>query len=450
MLTMYPVLSKGYSISKVITERGDDMLIYNTTTRIKAYPNAATFEFVKRCRGDKTLEEIIAELSRLSGEPVVAIQKNLSTLITKLKEKEMITFSPSPLNPPRPRPYEASLFRRLPSVIVEITRRCNLHCKHCYNNSGRKREDELTFEEIKKMIDELAGMGVLNIVLTGGEPLLHPHIFDIIEHIRSKPMSCMVFTNGTLITKEIVQKFKELSILSVAASIDSAAPETNDSFRGVPGSFEKTVKAIKMLKKAGISVRVNVCIHKGILNEIVGVLNLFKEWKIDEYTMWPVTYTGRSEESDFTVTPEEYKKVLKQVKAYESKETRKEFSYSPRQTNCGIGMSSLTVRSNGILTPCPSLPDEISLGDIRKNSIAEIWNNSPFLNRMRRISACENDKCKECSHIKVCQGGCMADIYRRTGTLRYGDPYECAYFEVYSDYIPVEVKRQSRLSVEIR
>jgi len=449
-LKMYPVLSKEFSVSKVITEKEEDIVIYNTATRTRAYPNTATYEFVKRCKGNKSLQDIIAELSRLSGNPPQKIEENLSTLVKTMEENKMISFMSSPLHPPRPEPREVNLFRRIVSIIFDVTNRCNLRCRHCYNDSGAKRDDELTFEEIKKSVDTFADAGVLNMVVSGGEPLLHPRIFDIIEYIRSKPMSCIIFTNGTLITEDVVKKFKELSIVSVAMSIDGATPETNDSFRGVKGSFEKTRKAIEMMLEAGIPVRINVCLHKGIVDEFNDLLNLFRKWKISDYSIGPVSYTGRSEESDFVITPEEYKKVLKQLKEYESARGGKnELPYVPQRTNCGAGMNSLTVKSNGIITLCSPFPDEISLGNIRTDSIREIWNNSELLNEIRRVDVSENEMCRGCRHIKVCQGGCMAHNYRRTGELGSGDPYECAYFEVYNDYTAVEVKRKSHLSVEI-
>ena len=447
---MYPVLSKEFSISNVITEKGDNMLIYNTATKIKARPNEATYEFAKRCRGDKPLDEIITALSRLWGEPPEKIQESLLPLIKTMEENKMIFFAPSPLTPPRPGPCEVKLSKRLQGVSIEVTRQCNLHCKHCYSNSGAKRENELTTEEIKRLIDELANTGVLNILVTGGEPLLHPDLFDIIKYIRSKPMSCMLFTNGTLLTEKSVNTLKELGVLSVTVSMDGATPETHDAFRGGE-SFEKVVRAIKMLKEVGIPVKINVSLHKGILGEITDLLTLFEKWEIKEYYLGPITYTGRLERSDFTITPEEYKKVLKQVKEYEISvgRAKKKLPYFPELITCGIGMGNLTVRSNGSVAPCITFPDDISLGNIREVRIAEIWNNSPVLNKMRRISASENEKCKECIHIRVCGGGCIADHYRRTGKLGCGDPFECAYFEVYDEYTPVEIDEQY-LPLEIR
>lgn len=452
-LRKYPVLSKELSISKVITPEEDNILIYDTAKGVKGYPNAATFEFAQKCKGTKMLEEIITELSQISGEPPQEVQKDLSGLIEKMKENGMITFLPSPMNPPRSDPVEVQLHSRIENVSLEITHKCNLQCKHCYSNSGTKREHELTYEEFRKLIDQLAHIGVLNVMVTGGEPLLHPHFFEIIEYIRSRPMSCMLFTNGTLLTEHIVKKLKNLNVLCVAISLDGATAETHDSFRSVPGSFEKTVEAIKMLKGAGIPVRGNICIHKGNLNEIAAIITLLKQLGVDAYRMWPVSYSGRYGDSDIFVTREEIADVFKKVKQYKVERGEKlemEFFYSQQVKNCGIGSGNLTIRSNGIVVPCTPFPDDASLGNVRETTVAEIWNNSPFLNEARTINAFEHEMCGTCKHVAVCRGGCIGDVYRRNGKLSCGNEFECAYFQVYDEYIVVDADERETLSVEIR
>lgn len=452
-LDRYPVLPKEFSLSKVTTKNEEDIILYNTATGAKAYPHSGAFQFEKRCRGNKTLREIISELSCMSGEPFEKIQKDLTPLVKKMVDNEMLIFLSSPLNPPRPEPAEVSLYSRIENVSLEITRKCNLRCKHCYSNSGIKRENELTFEEIKELIDDLAATGVLNITLTGGEPLLHPDIFDILQYIRSKPLSCIILTNGTLITKEVVTCLKNMGVLGVAISIDGATAETNDSFRGVPKSFERAVHAIKMLQAAGIPIRCNISIHKGNLHEFSGILNLLDQLHITGYRLRPISYSGRAEESDIFVIPEDFVNVLKKLRQYEidhGEEVQRKHTHDPRIRNCGIGLGTIAITSNGNVVPCPPFPEDVSQDNIRETPIAEIWNNSPFLNKVRRISAFENDTCKTCDHVTVCKGGCIADVYARTGKLDCGDVFDCSYFQVYHDYIPVEVGKQSTLSVEIR
>lgn len=446
----YPRLPGDIALSRVMTEKGDDTVLYNTATRRRAYPNEATYAFAKRCRGDIPLEAIIGELSSLSGEPFETVAGDLSPLIEKMVDLNMLSFSTVPL-PPRPGPVETALWKRLPSVQFEVTNQCNLHCKHCYGDSGRKREDELTTEEIKRVVDDLARAAVFNIVFTGGEPLLHPHFFEILQYARSKPMSCMVFTNGSMLTREVVQTFGDLGVGVVAVSLDGLE-QTHDTFRGAK-NWERAVQAIRLLKEAGIHVRVNVSLHKNATAEICEIMALLKEWGVDEYQTGPVSYTGRGGEEDFVITPGEYKEALQKIRAYEKSggEPPKRLPYNPQLTNCGVGRSNLFIRSDGAVLPCPMFSDLI-VGNVRHQSVADIWNTSGLLAQLRQMSALDCEKCRVCPHLKVCGGGCMADIYRRTGNLGYLDPFECAYFEVYSDYvayIPEKLEKQL-LSVEIR
>ncbi len=449
-LLEYPVLSRELSLSRVFTREKEDIVIYNAGTGLKAYPNEATFEFVKRCRGLLSLKEIISELCALSGDSFSAVQGSLSPLMKKMEENGMLQLLPSPLQIPRPEPGEVHLYSRIENVSLEVTRSCNLRCKHCYNDSGVQKRNELSFEEIKQLIDELENTGVLNVMLTGGEPLLHPRLFDIIELIRLHSMSCMLFTNGTLLTKEVVTALKG-RVLSVTVSIDGAVPETHDSFRGVPNSFEKTVKAVKMLKEAGIPVRCSVCIHKGNLREVTDIVRLLEELKVNPDRMRPVSYTGRSEESAVCVSPEEYGNVLEGLRNYEEVRghVKIELPSTLRIKNCGIGRRSIVIRSDGEVAPCPPFPDEVSLGNVRERTLAEIWNGSPFLNAARAVSVLESELCRECAHVSVCRGGCIADYYVKTGNLGCGDPFECAYFRVF-DYVPVEADNEPFLSVEGR
>ncbi|KYK32125.1 MAG: radical SAM protein [Theionarchaea archaeon] len=448
----YPVLRKEFSMSRVITKDEDDMVIYDTRTGTTAHLNAAAFEFAKRCRGNKTLREIISELSRIAGEPPQKIEENLSKFLKKMDDNGMLVYTHSP-EQVRPEPCEVNLYSRIENVSFEITRQCNLRCKHCYSNSGVKRDKELTVKEIKKLIDQLANIGVLNVMLTGGEPLLHPHFFDVLTYIRSKPMSCVIFSNGTLITQEVVDTLAEIGVLSVNISVDGAVPETHDAFRGVQGSFEKAVNAITMLREADIAVRCNTSLHKGNIGEFVEITTLLEELGVENSRVYPISYSGRPEKSDIFVTPEEYRRALKRLNQHlvqQGKEVRIELPYSLLLKNCGIGMDSLTIRSNGNVVPCPPFPDDASLGNVREIPLAEIWNNSVFLNEARSINAFEVSPCRECIHVKVCKGGCMADHYRRTGTLGCSDPFQCAYYTVFDDYIPVEIGDKPSISVEMR
>lgn len=447
-LTHYPVIAQAVSVSKVTTHQGEDTIIFNTLTGKKAYPNTDTYEVVRRCRGDKTLEDIVQELSSLSGEDPSTLRQKIAPLLEKMEKASIIYDSPTPLYPVR-EIHEAVLHTRLENVAIELTHQCNLRCKHCYSNAGEKRNDELTTDEIRNVLDDAASLGVFNIILTGGEPLLHPDLVDIISYVREKPMVCMLFTNGSLITPDMVKRIQKAGIHTVATSLDGLH-ESHDTFRGIPGSYERTVQSIRLLKEAGIPVRLNISIHKGNLTQLIEMMDLLREWGITNYYLWPISFSGRRgpEGESITLTPREYEDVIRTLRNHDE-HPPKEIAFISNPVNCGIGRGQLFIRSDGTVSPCPQFPDDVSLGNVRENSLKDIWNDSTFLNEARAIDPRNSEMCSRCEHLKVCKGGCIAEHYARTGKLGCGDPLECAYFRAFGEYTPVEVERNT-LSVEIR
>lgn len=452
-LNKYPQLEDHISASEVITPHQREPLLYNTLTGMKTYPNEATFNFLKAATGAATFDQIIKILSTQSGEPPEQILPGLTALTEKMVTHELLKVSASPFKVRTPPSVE--LVHRLESVSLEITRACNLRCKHCYSDSGRQLTDELTVKEIKTLIDELAAMGVLALTFTGGEPLLHPHIFELMEYARRKPLSVLLFTNGTLITPEIVKKLKKICVYKVNVSIDGPDKKIHDTFRGVDGAFEKTIESVNLLNKAGIAVQASISVTKFNYKTVKKILDLIKDLGITSYKVWPITFSGRRGEKDIFITPEEFREVveaLREIEIEESGKEKKEFTYSTQRENCGIGSCTLAIKCNGVVTPCPAFGEGGFLGDVRTQSVADIWNKSELLNTLRSMSVFNTEVCKDCAFAAMCKGGCIADIYERTKKFSCFDEYMCVAFDVAKEHIiPVEAEdTPSRfLSVEI-
>ena len=137
-------------------------------------------------------------------------------------------------------------------VVWNLTRQCNLRCKHCYENAQPlPAEDELTTEEAKRVIDEFAKSGVVAIAFSGGEPLLRRDFFELVKYAKSKEFYISVASNGTLITKEIATKLKESGIDYIEISLDGFE-DVHDNFRGVKGAWKRTVNGIRNCVDAGI------------------------------------------------------------------------------------------------------------------------------------------------------------------------------------------------------
>ena len=139
-------------------------------------------------------------------------------------------------------------------VVWDFTHKCNLNCKHCYSNSGAVREEELTTKEALAVVDQLADAGVTALAFSGGEPLTRKDFFEVATHAADRGLYVSVATNGTLLTKENVQKLKQAKVNYVEVSIDGATAKTHDEFRGVPGSIRQSSSWLKNCVEADLCV----------------------------------------------------------------------------------------------------------------------------------------------------------------------------------------------------
>ncbi|MBM4029901.1 MAG: radical SAM protein, partial [Planctomycetes bacterium] len=144
--------------------------------------------------------------------------------------------------------------QRRPIVVWNITRRCNLQCVHCYNDSGPDKTcNDISTAQAKAVIDDLAAFGVPSILFSGGEPLLRPDLFELIEHAVAKGLRAVISTNGTLIAADKAREIKRLGVSYVGISLDGIGP-INDEFRGVSGAFERAVQGIRNCQNAGVRI----------------------------------------------------------------------------------------------------------------------------------------------------------------------------------------------------
>jgi len=183
-----------------------------------------------------------------------------------------------------------------PVVVWNVTRRCNLKCVHCYAQADdRDFPDELTTEEGKELIDDLAEFGSPVMLFSGGEPLVRKDLPVLAEYAVSKGMRAVISTNGTLITPKMAKKLKEIGLSYVGISIDGTE-ETNDEFRGVKGSFKKAMEGVHNCMEAGIKVGLRFTVNKSNFKEIPAIFDLLEEEKIPRICFYHLVYAGRGTE----------------------------------------------------------------------------------------------------------------------------------------------------------
>lgn len=322
---------------------------------------------------------------------------------------------------------QSSSEKFIPLIISwNVTRKCNLKCSHCYINASDEPKieyaDELTTEEAKKLIDQIAEVSSPMLILSGGEPLLRKDIFEIIRYGDQKGIKMAMGSNGALITREIAKQLKDAGIKTVSISLDSAVPEKHDDFRGVKGSWQKAVAAIKALKEAGILVQVNTTLTQQNYDEIDDIMTLSENLGVENFHLFFLVPTGRGGKIA-DISPAMYENMIKNTFAKTAQHRlnvrpscapqfmriAKDMNMDMRQwiRGCIAGLYYCRVFSNGEVTPCPYLP--IKLGNIKEKTFKDIWFNSEIFKSLRNPDTLKG-KCGECEYKVIC-GGCRARAY---------------------------------------
>jgi len=183
-----------------------------------------------------------------------------------------------------------------PVVVWNVTRRCNLKCVHCYAHATAEAfADELSHEEGKALIDDLAGFGVPVMLFSGGEPLVRPDLPELAAYAVHKGMRAVISTNGTLITPKVAKTLKEIGLSYVGISLDGME-DVNDHFRGVPGAFQKALEGIRNCQAAGIKVGLRFTINKVNVKEIPGIFDLLEKMDVPRVCFYHLVYAGRGSE----------------------------------------------------------------------------------------------------------------------------------------------------------
>ncbi len=182
-------------------------------------------------------------------------------------------------------------------VSYSITTKCNLKCKHCYSESiDQAAPDELTTEEAFQLIDDLAKWGIHLLVIDGGEPLCREDLLDIVRYASSQGLRTTIGSNGTLIDEERARKMLEAGVKCVAISVDGTDAQTHDSFRGVSGTFEETLKGIEACRAAGLPFQFNTVIRKETLSQLEDLLRMAVDYGANAAELFDLVGAGRSKQ----------------------------------------------------------------------------------------------------------------------------------------------------------
>ncbi len=360
-------------------------------------------------------------------------------------------------------------------VFWESTKACNLSCRHCRAVPQRSLGPrELTTRRACDLMDAIAAVAKPVFVMSGGEPLFRPDVFDLAEYGVESGFRMALATNGTLVDGLIAAKIADAGFARVAISLDGANPETHDRFRGVPGAHALAVRGIRALRDEGVSVQINSTIARHNVAELPAMLDFALALEADALHLFMLVPVGCGLEiaPAEMLPPDEYERVLHwfdeqaktcpidlkatcaphyyRIRAQRLEIARKtgDFSESfiapgtrakaaPRLLHGGGGhgqhLSAMTrgclagtsvcfISNEGEVYPCGYLP--VSAGNTRLEPFADIWGSSPVFEQLRNPGSLEG-KCGDCRFEAIC-GGCRARAYAATGSFLAEEPF-CSY-----------------------
>lgn len=343
---------------------------------------------------------------------------------------------------------------KIQAVSWNITRLCNLKCTHCYLPAGfvdtnefpegYYRDSELTQSQCFRVIDEIAEINSnVLLILTGGEPLLRPDILEISDYAARTGFLVVMGTNGVLLNDETVQRMSDHGVAGAGISLDAMDPVNHDKFRGMDGAWEGTMNGVEALKRANLDFLVQTSVTRWNYDEIPQIVDFAYELGAKVFNLYFLVRTGRGK-TVMDITPAQYETMLSTLFELQAKyrgkmlvaakcaphykrviyeqQSDSPFLQAYPSGTCPCGIYYCRITPEGDLTPCPYMP--VSVGNLKTESFATLWNQSKVFEELRDRKLLEG-KCGVCEFRDVC-GGCRARAYAATDNYLAEDP-SCDY-----------------------
>ncbi len=343
-----------------------------------------------------------------------------------------------------------------PVVILNITKRCNLKCIHCYAGSkGSAGQNELSTDEWFRVLVNLADFRCPVVLFSGGEPLLHPDIVKLAKHAVASGMRAVISSNGTMLTPEKAEELASIGLSYVGISMDGGR-EIHDKFRGVPGAFEKALNGLRNARDTGIKTGIRFTMTRKNIDDISEIIKTVESERIPRICFYHLVYTGRGEELIKEALPldktrEVVDKIINHTSDLHNRGKKVEiltvdnhcdgpYLYmrllreNPKRAeevmellkfnggnSTGLGVSSISW--DGSVYPDQFWRNHI-LGNVRERKFGDIWTDekNDFLMKLKNKKHYVTGRCAECRFLDVCGGNFRARAESVTGDMWAPDP----------------------------
>ncbi len=321
------------------------------------------------------------------------------------------------------------------------TNRCNLKCQHCYQDADTleaSTTNELTTDEAKTLIEQIAQANFKVMIFSGGEPLLRPDIFELVAYASSKGLRPVFGTNGMLITPEVAQKLKESGAAAMGISLDSLDEAKHNEFRGDPDAYRLAIQGMENCKAVGLPFQIHTTIVDWNKDELLDIIDFAVEKGAIAHQPFFLIPVGRGVYiAETSIEVLENEELLRKIM---QKSTEVPISVKPTcapqfvriaeqmgidtrySRGCLAGLTYCIINPDGIVQPCAYMKQEA--GNVREQSFADIWAESPIFEKLRTEAYA--NPCGTCDYKQGC-GGCRARAaYYHEGDFMAADEY-CAH-----------------------
>lgn len=403
------------------------------TQRLKYWP---LHKFIDRMRGKTSIETFRARVSEHSStvRGLVATARSVAEFGLTVPQR-----------------FSAPLFS-----VWNFTNRCNLRCRHCYQDSAHNAlADELSLDEKLDLVDQMAAEYVPMIAFAGGEPTICPDLLPVLRRCQKHGLHVSVATHGGTMTPRLAAELAEAGARYIEISLDSVHPEQHDAFRGQPGMWHRTVRGMRtVVQQPGLRLGIAMCVHQGNFDEVEDMLQFAVDIGASCIAHFNFIPVGRGlEMTEGDLTPQQRERLLRTFNTWMQSGRIGVISTAPqlgrvclvhsapagRQScshagsgggwkarvvakylgGCGAGRTYVCIEPNGDITPCVYMPQRV-LGNIRRRRFADIFRHNEFWELL-----C--DRTKLTHHCEVCRfknycGGCRARADSYYGAVNAGDP----------------------------
>jgi len=289
-----------------------------------------------------------------------------------------------------------SPFLSAPSTVdVFLTRACNLKCSHCFSQGGRPLKNELSLEEWISVLYQLGEMGVLQMRLNGGEPFMHRRIYDILAHVGQMRFRKVILSNGTMLNEKAIDALVSGDI-TPTISLDGPTAQVHDDFRGVPGAFDRTLRALRLLDERGVMYGINTCVHSGNIEKIEDMIQLAIKFGAARIGLLGLAEVGRlAATKKNVVSGPEYVllnlTLLRLARKYSVKIQISETIVSRGVPTENVGVFACSIDSDGEVYPANRVLGDVKfrIGSLRKSTLREIWFSRKWIPFRRSLKKAE-------------------------------------------------------------